>query len=284
MLFACALLALLAIAGLLASWFVTGRLVAARPRAVGAPPADLRATAFLVESDSGAAIAGWHARARPGCGVVVLVHGIYGTRRAMVERARLLLAADYSTVMIDLRAHGESPGDTITLGDLERHDVRAAVAYARREHPGEAVGLIGVSLGGVAAVLASPLDVDALVIESVYPDIDTAVRNRVAAQLGPLAWLPATLLLVQLEPRLGVARSALRPLDRMAGLGCPVLLLSGAEDPHTTVADTRTLFDAAREPKELWLVDGAGHVDLHAAAPAAYAARIGGFLGRHLRD
>jgi fermentation-respiration switch protein FrsA (DUF1100 family) len=89
---------------------------------------------------------------------------------------------------------------------------------------------------------------------------------------------------VQLGPRLGVARSALRPIDRMAGLGCPVLLISGVEDAHTTAADTRALFDAAQDPKELWLVDGAGHVDLHAAAPAAYAARVGAFLGRHLRD
>jgi alpha-beta hydrolase superfamily lysophospholipase len=201
----------------------------------------------------------------------------------MLERARVLHEHGYATILIDLQAHGESSGDAITAGHLEKHDVRAAVEFARREHPFERIGVIGVSLGGAAAVLASPLDIDALVIESVYPNIADAILNRVAAKLGPFSSIPASLLLIQLKPRFGISPSELRPIDRMPLVGCPVCVASGTADRHTTVTETEQLFAAAPEPKELWLVDGAAHVDLFRIDPVHYGQKVIGFLDRHLR-
>ncbi len=268
--------------GLGVSWYVGGELVAPAPRNVGAPPTDLHGVAFTTPSDSGSVLAGWHTSPEQPIGVVVLAHGIRSSRLAMLGRARMLDELGLSTVMIDLQAHGESPGRTIGLGALEMHDVRSAVAFARDRHPGLPVGVIGVSLGGAAALLASPLGIDALVLESVYPSIEEAVRNRVRAQIGPFAALPTALLLAQLKPRLGVDSASLRPIDRLPAIDCPVYIASGAEDFHTTATETRAMYEAAAEPKELWLVEGAAHVDLHRAAPQHYEERIGGFLRRYL--
>ncbi len=182
--------------------------------------------------------------------------------------------------MIDFQAHGESPGEAITIGYREKHDVVAAVGYARETFKGLPVVVVGVSMGGAAAVLASPLGVDALVLESVYPDIRTAVQNRVRKRLGAAYWLPSELLLLQLGPRLGIGLGHLRPIDRIAEAECPVLIISGAEDLHTTVADTKAIFQEASAPKELWLVDGAGHVDLHKAAGEQYERRVIEFLDK----
>jgi uncharacterized protein len=175
-----------------------------------------KASPIALTSDSAATIRGWHVHATPSNGVVVLLHGIGGSRLSILERSRKLRDSGYLTVLVDLRAHGESAGAEITVGYLERHDVIAAVAFAREQHPNESIGVLGVSLGG-----ASPLDIDALVIESVYPDIDRAVRNRVTQQLGPLAAIPSALLIVQLEPRLGVSRKQLRPIDCLSESTAP---------------------------------------------------------------
>ena len=161
-------LAGVAFAGVAVSWFVAGALVAPSPRTVGAPPADLNAVSISLESESGSLVSGWHARSNLNNGVIVLLHGIRSTRLSMLERARILHHAGYSTVMIDFQAHGESPGDAITVGFLEKYDVRAAVQFARTEHPDEPIAVVGVSLGGAATLLASPLDIDAVVLESVY--------------------------------------------------------------------------------------------------------------------
>lgn len=268
--------AIFAIVGLGASWFAASALIAPKQFVVGAPPSGLNAIAFTTPSESGSVISGWHTRptnsnsANANSGVIVLLHGVRGSRLAMVDRARMLNEAGYATVLIDFQAHGESPGREITMGYLERHDVRAAVAYARREHPHEPIGVIGVSLGGAAALLGSPLEIDALVLEAVYTTIDVAVHNRVADLLGPLAPVPTSLLLMQLQPRLGIATSELRPIDHIARVDCPVFVLSGTNDRHTTVADDDALLAAAVEPKQLWMVDGAAHVDLYGHDPARY--------------
>jgi alpha-beta hydrolase superfamily lysophospholipase len=269
--------------GLLASWLVAGKLVAPRPQKIGSPPADLHANTISLESESGATIAGWHILADDRRGVIVLLHGIRGSRRSMLDRARMLYGEGYSIVMIDLQGHGESSGEQITIGHLEKHDARAAVEFARRQHPDEPIGVIGVSLGGASALLASPLGVDALVIESVYPDIESAINNRVAARLGPLSGIPAWLLLMQLEPRLGIENSQLRPIDHISDTECPIFVISGTEDLHTTSAETTRMYEAAVKPKELWLVEGAAHVDLLAASPTEYERRVTHFLDKHLR-
>jgi fermentation-respiration switch protein FrsA (DUF1100 family) len=160
----------------------------------------------------------------------------------------------------------------------------AAVAFVRDRLPAERVGAIGTSLGGAAALLGPvPLRVDALVLESVYPDIEAAVANRIRSTLGPalgavLASPLAGLFEWLLPPVLNIDPAALRPIDHIAQAGAPVLVASGTRDDHTTIAEASALFDRARDPKLFWAVPGAGHVDLESYAPEAYRRHILPFL------
>ena len=69
----------------------------------------------------------------------------------------------------------------------------------------------------------------------------------------------------------------------MAGIHAPLLIASGTEDLHTRWPETERLFAAAKEPKVLWPVKGAAHVDLHDFDAAAYEARLGPWLHTQLR-
>ena len=141
-----------------------------------------------------------------------------------------------------------------------------------------------MSLGGAATLLATPpLELDAAVFEAVYPSLDRAIVNRLSMRVGPLASLTTPLLLLQMRPRLGVAASELRPVDRIGSLRCPVLIVAGTHDRHTTVADTQVLFAAASEPKTLWLIPGADHGDLLQFAGEHYRRRISTFFESTLR-
>ena len=145
---------------LCASWFIAGQLIAPSPKLIGKAPGDLPISTISLRSDSGAEISGWHLKASSSKGVIVLLHGIRSSRLDMLQRARMFYKAGYSSIMIDLQAHGESSGEHITMGFLEKHDVTAAVSYARSQHLGEALTVLGLSLGGASALLASPLDID----------------------------------------------------------------------------------------------------------------------------
>jgi fermentation-respiration switch protein FrsA (DUF1100 family) len=197
----------------------------------------------------------------------------------MVSRAKLLMGHGFSVLLIDLQAHGETPGEAITFGLRESRDVAAARGWIRRRAPERRVGVIGCSLGGASVLLgAQPAGFDAVVLEAVYPRISRAVENRVRIRLGPLAPILSPLLLVQLEPRLHIELSALEPIRSIGRLGSPVLVVAGSKDEHTTLAESQELFDAASAPKAMWVVEGAQHQDFLAYDPRGYDAHVVEFL------
>ena len=229
-------------------------------------------------------LAGWLVPGARGGGAVLLLHSLRSNRRQMIERARFLREAGYASLLFDFQAHGESPGERITFGYLESRDAHAALDYLRSRLPSERIGAIGVSQGAAAALVGrSPLEVDALVLEAVYPDLEQAVANRIAIRLGPLGRHLAPLLLWQVEPRLGFDPERLAPSSRIASLPAALLLIAGTEDRRTRLSESRLLFESASEPKEFWPVAGAAHVDFHRFAPDAYERRVLGFFGRNLR-
>jgi uncharacterized protein len=253
-------------------------------RPIGQAPADLRAESVRLPLSPNESVSGWLARG-VGRGAVLLLHGIRADRTQMVDRARFLLAEGYSVLLIDLPSHGESSGKRITFGAHEAAGVTVALRYLANELPGERIGAIGVSLGAVSLVLSRPSPpLNAVVLESMFPSIADAVANRLVMRFGPMGSVFSPLLLWQLPLRADVSADDLRPGVAVSTLGAPLLVASGTKDRHTPWAETERIFAAAKQPKELWAVHGAAHVDLYAYDPAAYKARVLTFLSRHLRD
>jgi uncharacterized protein len=261
----------------------------ARPAgvSVGAPPDDLGAQSVTFASGSGSNIHAWLARGVQGGGSVLLLHGVGANRTSMLARARFLHRLGFTVLAPDFQAHGESPGDHVTFGARESLDAAASLTFLRDAMPAERVGVIGVSMGGAAALLGpGPLDANAFVLESVYPTIRQAVSDRLGTWLGPLGgvarlFTPAVIHFVGND--IGVTEMELRPIDRIALLRAPLLFLTGTADPYTPIAEAESLYARAPAPKAYWAVRGAGHEDLHAYDSAEYERRVGEFLVGALR-
>jgi fermentation-respiration switch protein FrsA (DUF1100 family) len=261
--------------------FVGGMLVRPVQTQIGNGPAELGAHPVTFHSGSGADVASWWCPLADSRGTVLLLPGVRANRLSMVDRALFLRRAGYSILLIDFQATGETKGDRITFGWKESCDVLAAVAFIRKTQPADHIGIIGSSLGGAAALLTHPpLKVDALILEAVYPTIEVATKNRLENYLGPIGRRFAPLLLKQLHTRLGVSPDDLRPINHIANVSCPILLMNGDKDRNTRPEDARLLFSRAQSPKQLWFVSNAGHVDLHKAATTEYESRVLAFLGQ----
>ncbi len=260
------------------------------PASIGQPPPALSdAEPVQIASASGSSLHGWWLPGTvAGGGSAILMHGVRGNRLQMVARAQVLHDHGFSVLLFDFEASGESPGRRITFGKLEGLDAEAALRWVRSRRPGERVGVIGASMGGAAALLGpQPLAADALVLESVYPDMDAALSNRLRVNLGRvagplLAPLLASLFETLMPPILGATPGELRPIDHIAVAGVPVLIASGIEDPYTPLAEAAALFDRAVAPKQFWAVAGAGHVDLEQFDPVRYWSVVMPFLDRYV--
>ena len=159
-----------------------------------------------IVSLSGATLAGWFV-AGDGRGGVLLLHGAKSNRLTHVERMRTLHNAGYSTLAIDFQAHGESPGNRITLGQREALDARSALERMRARMPGEGLAALGVSMGGAASLIGGPIRTDALIVESVFPDLAPSLSNRLALEIGEAARAATPILLLALRVAAGIDRS-----------------------------------------------------------------------------
>jgi alpha-beta hydrolase superfamily lysophospholipase len=277
------LLLLLLVAGLAGSWFFAGAFSAPCNHPV-ALPKDLPVETVTFPSASGATIHGWLVNSPTNRGVVILQHGVHADKASLVGRAKFLSRAGYAVLLFDFQAHGESLGQQITFGYLESRDSQAAVAFVKKRFPNQPVGVIGVSLGGAAALLAQPpLAVQALVLESVFPDIVDATKDRLEFVLGRPARLLSPLLTAQLHWRMGVGPEALRPIDGAAKTKAPKLFLAGTKDQRTKFSESQAMFALAAEPKIFRPVEGAAHEDLHHFLGPRYEQLILEFLENNLK-
>ena len=186
-----------AAAGVIAAVLAVGFILSAPAHeTIGPAPPDLPVAAVNIASASGATLArlvsGRAARRRGGRAAARRA----GQSASDASSRRTPARRRIRGLLFDFQAHGESTGVRITFGHLEGLDAHAAVALMRERLPRERIGAIGSSLGGAAALLGpAPLPVDALVLESVYPDIRacrlsrqrTGVLDRTAESVA-VAW------------------------------------------------------------------------------------------------
>lgn len=264
--------------GLYLLWGEGTRLTAPTNHTITSAPADLRAEPVVFSH-----IHGWFIPATKARACILLVHGLRADRTRMVQRARFLQASGFTTLLIDLQGHGETPGQQLTFGYREAENVKDAVGYLRHTRDCKKVAIIGTSLGGAASLLGpAPAQVDALILEAVYTTVEAAVTNRLATRYGQLApWL-APLLTQQIPLRLHAPLSALRPIDAIGKNHAPVFVIGGSADQRTTLAETERLFNHASNPKALWIVPGAAHVDFYQFAGTVYEQKVLAFFNKYL--
>jgi alpha-beta hydrolase superfamily lysophospholipase len=228
------------------------------------------------------ALSGWLLQGKTNQGVVVLLHGVRASRRDMLPRAEFLNQAGYSVLLFDFQAHGESAGKHITFGYLESQNVDAAFTYLQKRFPEKPIALLGVSMGGAAALMseATKGGAKALIIEAVYPSLTNAIADRLVIELGQAGRYLTPLLLWQVKPLLGFDAERLAPIRVIAKIKVPLLMLAGTADRHTTFAESQQMYNQAAAPKQFWAVEGAKHQDFYAYSKIEYEKCVLDFLAK----
>lgn len=264
-------LLVLTIGGLSSLWLLGTFLTHPSPSPVAAAVAPARD--FQLRSADGLAIAATYWPGRGGdAPAVLLLHGNGASRAAVASTAEWLSQQGFAALTIDFRGHGQSSTASHSFGLFEARDATAAFAWLKERQRGAPVAVLGISLGGAAALLgddgAGPAQ--AFILQAVYPDIRHAIRNRLVATAGiaPAGRLEP-LLSYQARLRFGVWPDRLAPIARVAALRCPMLVIGGTEDRYTPPSETRALYDAAPGGKRLWWAVGADHAATsHDESPA----------------
>jgi pimeloyl-ACP methyl ester carboxylesterase len=279
--------AALAIAGGLGASWLLGSLMVRSSHSI-VPAASPPARDLTLRTADGLTIAATY---RPGrrrdSPAILMLHGNGASRAATTPNAAWLAGNGYAVLAIDFRGHGQSAAAPHSFGLFESRDAETAFAWLKRAQRGAPVAVLGISLGGAAALLGArgPLPADAMILQAVYPDIRHAIRNRIAAVAAPAAGtLLEPLLSYQSLPRLGAWPARLAPLAALRAYRGPVLVIGGGRDLYTPPSETRALFAAASGRKSLWLAPGSDHAETSDLDTEAYRRLLLAFLRREIGD
>lgn len=186
-------------------------------------------------------------------GALVFLHGVADNRGGMGALALRFTGRGLDVVAYDSRAHGESGGDACTYGYWEKADLRKVLDSV----PGPVV-LLGGSLGAAVALQEAADDnrVVGVVAAEVFSDLRTVARERAPWFLSE-GMIRKAFAIAEERGRFRV--DSVSPVDAARGIHVPVLLIHGAHDVDTPADHSRRVLAALAGPKELLLVEGAGH-------------------------
>jgi uncharacterized protein len=183
----------------------------------------------------------------------------------------------FNVLALEYRGYGGSAGTPSLPGVQLDIDAAFAALLERRDVDPRRIVLYGQSLGGALAVHyaargAHRGSVRALIADSAFADYRLIVREKMAGFVitWPFQWLPALTVDNDYSPRAAIGDVAV-----------PVLLIHGERDAVVPVHHARLLFEQAREPKELWTVPQAGHIQ--SLRDPALQRRLVDFVQRALR-
>jgi uncharacterized protein len=213
---------------------------------------------------------------------VLSLHGARGWRGRSQRFLPWLLPAGYSVLAPDLRAHGESGGDTITFGLYEKDDT---IAWARwmRGRGCRQIFAMGESMGASILILAQAQEpvFAKIVAECPFADLLDAAEQyaermmRLPSVVGrPLSKLAVLAGSSWVQLREGLDLRASSPLQAIEKVRVPLLLIHGAKDEKTPASHSQRLLAANVRHGSLWLVPNAGHVRSYAVAPQEYQRRV----------
>jgi hypothetical protein len=217
---------------------------------------------------------GWYVRgqaAEPGSRVTVIYfHGNGGNISAIGWIGEALSQRGFDVLLFDYRGYGRSEG-SVSDERAIYEDAEAAYDYVVRERNvrPEQVVLYGQSLGTTAAVdLAARRPCGAVILES-----GLSSASDMASLILP--WVPVWV------HRYG--QNHFESAKKLERVSAPVFVAHGGRDATIPVEQGYKLYNAAREPKQLLIVQEAGHNDLIARGGSEYMDALAGFIKSYVK-
>jgi len=241
----------------------------------------MRADKVRFRSRTGTGLIGWHIAPTEVNISVILCHGVWTNHYEMETRAQGLADRGFGVFVFDFSGSGESGGSTTSLGTRETQDLLGAIDFLETNSEESMFVVLGNSMGGAVGIMAAACDqrIKAVVADSAFATVEDNVPFAFRAITGLPAY-PFQTPIVRVSEFIANAKiSLLRPVDEIARISPrPVMLIQGSQDQIVDPRDAELLYQAANNPKALWRVENAGHVESFDLDPNAYLDKVDGFF------
>ena len=217
--------------------------------------------------------------------VVICFHGY--TSQGMNDYIGLsgyYLKRGYSMLLVDERAHGQSEGEYIGFGCLDRKDAMGWIHWVL-ENCGEEVQILlhGTSMGGATVLMASGLELPPQIKGIVSDCAFTSPKHVFTHVLHTMYHLPA-FPMIQIADRVNKKKAgygldecnADREVQKAT---VPILFIHGDADTFVPCKMCKEIYENCASPKQMLIVPGAAHAESYYKDTAAYEQALDSFTG-----
>lgn len=190
-------------------------------------------------------------------GTILFLHGNAENISTHIMSVRWLPARNFNVFLLDYRGYGASEGEPTFPKVQDDVDSALKMLIARPGLDPDRIVVFGQSLGGAIAiynVAHSPYrrHIRALAVESAFSSHRRITREKLSG-----FWLTWPLQ----YPLSWTVTDKYSPAKAVADVSpIPLLIIHGDQDRIVPVEHGKRLFELAREPKQLWIVPGGGHI------------------------
>jgi hypothetical protein len=236
----------------------------------------------IIKTKDDIKLQGWYGKTMDTAkGTVILFHGHGSKKSAVTDEAASFRKLGYHTFLLDFRAHGNSGGNTSTIGYYESEDVKLAYDFIKEKGEKNIV-LWGISMGAAAVTKAMndyPLHPSKIILEMPFASILQAAEGRIKMMGLPPEPL-ATFITFWGGTLHGFWAFGMQPSEFAKKITVPTLLQWGKMDPRVKQAETAAIYTSLAGPKELVVYETAGHESLCDKEHEKWMGAVDGFLNK----
>ncbi|MCI9462491.1 MAG: alpha/beta fold hydrolase [Lachnospiraceae bacterium] len=219
---------------------------------------------------------------------ILVLHGYTGWKEEMYPFAYWYHEQGYQILVPDLRCQGESEGDFIGMGWTDHFDCVLWVNYILSRDADARIVIHGQSMGASTALMMAGDErtsnkITAVISDCAYTDAYSMFGDKITEwfYLPPFPIVDTACFVLRM--RGGYNLKDASAIDAVVKSRIPTLFIHGSEDDMISVQMSQDLYDAAGGPKELLIVEGAGHAQAQDKDPEAYYGAIAAFLEEYLQ-
>ncbi|TXJ46803.1 alpha/beta hydrolase [Brachyspira pilosicoli] len=216
----------------------------------------------------------------------IIVHGYESKGSNMRYYAEKFFNMGYNALLVDLRTHGLSEGNSYGMGYLEKEDILSWIKYILSINSNADIILFGISMGAEAIMIALaenlPSNVKLAIEDSGFTNANEQLGNRlkISYHLPYFPFIPIISLITKL--RIGYFFSQANALKSVSKTKTPILFIHGSKDDLVPLEMMDRLYNACSSKKDKLIVEGAYHISSAKHNEKLYWEKIKEFTAQYL--
>lgn len=218
----------------------------------------------------------------------IVLHGYRADPDSVLPIGMRFVEEGYNVLIPSMRACGESEGDYIGMGWLDKDDLKCWIDLVIQQDAAAEIILHGSSMGAATVLMASgdplPDNVRAIIEDSGYTSVWDIFASEAKVRFGLPTFpiLDAFELVANIRAKYDIRQAS--AIEQVRKATVPILFIHGDADDFVPKYMCDALYEAANCKKDKLIIQNAGHTESKNKEPETYYNRLFEFIENAYRD